>query len=505
MDNLSKKCLDIFSNSQDESGTNDHLKELLFKCYSYTAKGKLNVNTIAVKKLLTELNFYKNSKHSKLSYDFYHKGILYQYLSGDEVVKALLSILNKYDDNCKKDDSSEFHKLNIELNKHIKKETHVVGILNECDLKEYRDSKNEVRIFFKNKIVVLLNKNGVIKTEFETYNDFAKLNKFVNPKKIIPFEINSLDENFKDSVINKILKLVTNDEKHFTALKSFIGFLISTHKNLKDPIVFILSDENSLLYNDAHGQSIKSSIILESIFKTVRSYGFENGRNFNKNFPTQNIRPEHDVFNFGDIGKNFPIDIFYEFKKGIDVEVKGKAKDDSFIPFVYAPKIILDTNYRIGSSKSSDKGRIYRMTINNHFDADYTPYDEFKHELFTDWNKREWSKFYCFMISCVSTYLENDLIRYSNPRLESLEFLNATSKKFVEFVNESLELEKWYILGEVAEYVCDSKHSKVKASLITKKWLKNYCDNKNLVFDTETGSGNRSRFMISEPNLLKTC
>ena len=196
--------------------------------------------------------------------------------------------------------------------------------------------------------------------------------------------------------------------------------------------------------------------------------------------------------------------MFYEAKRGIDVELKARSKANDFIPFQYAPKLLIDTNYRLGTNKSSDKGRIFRITINNYFDADFTPFDEFNRELFTDWNKSDWNNFYGFIIECVSTYLKSGLLKYINPKIENEIFAHSTSRNFVEFTQNELELNKWYTLSSLAAKINPEayKLSKVKASKILSRWLKNYSDSNNLELTKNTGTNNKAFFRISKMNLL---
>jgi len=498
MDDLSQ-CLSTILTKLDGK---DKLIEKTINSYSLL-KTKVDVNTISVAEVLTEIGFFKNQEGTQLNFSLYSNGILYKGISRDEISKFMLQIFQRYDRNCEKI-TDRAHKLNKILNSVIKKETFVVGILDECYLKEYRDTKKCTRLFFKNKIVVVEFINNEIIKKTETYQEFAKRGQWINSKKIIDYEYNFKTAKPENSDYKNLLQKVTNDSNHYLSLVSFIGFFISTHKSKKDPIIFILSDENSQIKNDAHGQSFKSEGIEAGIQFAAKAVFFENAQNFNKNFPFQNIRPEHDVFIFGDAPKDFNLKMFYEAKRGIDVELKARSKANDFINFEYAPKLLIDTNYRLGTNKSSDKGRIFRMTINNYFDADFTPFEEFNRELFTDWNKTDWNNFYGFIIECVSTYLQKGLLKYLNPKIENEIFAHSTSKDFVEFTQNELELDKWYTLSRLAAKINPEayKQSKVKASKILSRWLKSYSDANNLEMTKNTGTDNKTFFRISEMNLL---
>lgn len=501
MDKLNQ-CLESFL--YDNLQGKDKELSKINDCYSISDKGRVTLIAIELAEYLSNLGFYQQKVGDKILFTLYYNGVLTSNISRDHIYSFLMKLVKKYDPNAKSKDSQVLNKLNTEYNKHIKKETTVVGNLDFCPLKEYRDAKNVTRFFFKNLIIVVDVKNSKRNIKEETYNEFAKGKKYIHSSKIIDFDYNPKNPKPEKSVIAEFVRLVTNGTKHKLSIKTFYGFFLNSFKSKKDPIIYILSCENSQLKNDAHGQSGKSEIIEASLQYAVKSYFFENSHTYNKNFPFQNIKPEHDLFIFGDAPKDFNLKILYEAKRGIDVEQKGRSKADFFIPFEYAPKILIDTNFRLGSNKSSDKGRIFRITINNYFDADYTPIDEFKHELFTDWDKNEWNNFYSFMIECAAIYLQHGLLRYENEKLHELTFATSTSSEFVEFMSNAFELDKWYVLPDLTQKIIKNtyKESTVKASKILLNWLQQYAHDKDLNLIKKDGSQNKTWIKITEYNLL---
>ncbi|GGE12014.1 hypothetical protein [Psychroflexus salis] len=502
MDNTITQCLESFLFSNNKS--KDKQLSKIINCYSVGDKGRVILNTLMVANYLSELGFYQQKVGDKILFSLYYNGVLTTNISRDHIYSYLMKLIIKYDPNAKNKDSQVLNKLNIELNKHIKKETTIVSNLDVCMLKEYRDTKNTTRFFFKNLIVVVEVKNDMKNIKTENYNEFAKRKKYINSSKIIDFDYDPKNPQPEKSVYAEFVRKVTNESKHYLSVVTSIGFFLNSFKSKKDPVIFILSDENSQLKNDAYGQSGKSEILEAGLQFAVSSYFFENAQNFNKNFPFQNIRPEHDLFIFGDAPKDFNLKIMYEAKRGIDVEQKGRSKADFFIQFEYSPKILVDTNFRLGSNKSSDKGRIFRITINNYFDADYTPIEEFKHELFTDWDKTEWNNFYSFMIECAASYLKYGLVKYSNPKIESKILATSTSSKFVEYMSNSFELDKWYVLPYLAKEIIEKtyKESPVKASKVLLNWLQQYADDKGLNLTKRKGAQNKKSIKISKINLF---
>jgi hypothetical protein len=99
--------------------------------------------------------------------------------------------------------------------------------------------------------------------------------------------------------------------------------------------------------------------------------------------------------------------------------------------------------------------------------------------------------------------LQKGLIKYNNPKIENEIFAHSTSKNFVEFSLNELELNKWYTLSSLAAKINPEvyKQNKVKASKILSGWLKSYSDANNLKLTKNTGTGNKTFFRISEMNL----
>ena len=74
--------------------------------------------------------------------------------------------------------------------------------------------------------------------------------------------------------------------------------------------------------------------------------------------------------------------------------------------------------------------------MSSYFGSNYTPIDEFGHQLFDDWDEDEWQRFDTFMIQCVQYYLENGLVKHNFNNLELRKFIKETSSEFAEWTGE---------------------------------------------------------------------
>lgn len=485
------KCL---NNLLEDLQSKDSQKNLFINSYALD-KAKIIVNTIEVATALTLIGFYQETIYGQPQFCLYHNGIKYSGFTKDEIAKFILDIHKKYSSQS----NDILNKLNIAINRHIKKETHVVGILPPFQLKEYRDPKGITRVFFRN----IIRKVTIREIITESYIQFAKSKAYIDASKIIDFDYDITKADANESDIRKVDEHITNDNKHLLSIKSLRGFHMHRRKDKRQKTIFVVSDENSLIKNGKSGQSGKDGIFRESL-KQVLNVGFESGENMNIGFPFQSITQQQDVFIFGDAPKNFPIPKLHELKSGIDVEIKQRSKAGCTIPYEYAPHIMIITNYRLGGNNSSDKNRIFRLTINNHYDSEYTPYDDFNRTLFDDWNKSQWNNFYAYMIHCAQVFLTYGLIEYENPEIVKVMFSNSTSKEFINFTNNVLELDKWYILSNLTKELLPDRYAKYSsnASKTVLKWLNEFSNSQGLILETKTGGGNKTHVIIKQPDLL---
>jgi len=132
------------------------------------------------------------------------------------------------------------------------------------------------------------------------------------------------------------------------------------------------------------------------------------------------------------------------------MSVEKKGQDPFKIDFVDSPKITISTNYTIKGEGPSFNRRIFEVEIANYFNDTHTPFDEFKHDLFTEWNKEEWANFDNYMVRCVQYYLKYGLVESKKINLDLRKLINNLGAEFIEFM-ESKPLKELKYKKEVRD------------------------------------------------------
>lgn len=314
--------------------------------------------------------------------------------------------------------------------------------LKVTELLPVRDQIDKSFIFYENCFVEISPHSEL---KINTYSKIDNLNGFVWEKSILK---RHFLQNNEVCVFENFLRLVTNNEDHYICVVSAIGYLLHSFKNPSLTKVVIISDENTETENKANGGTGKGMIV-KSIeqFKNVLT---QNGKNMNlseNRFVFQNVTLFTDVLFFDDVKKGFVFeDLFSIITNTMPVEAKHKASFE--IPFEFSPKIIISTNYQINGDSSSHNRRKYLIFLNNYFSDLYTPFMEFNHLFFTDWDKTEWNRFDTFMISCIRKFLENGLVDYNdNKELQLKKLKQEIDTDIYDLLEKRCnELNRFYIL-----------------------------------------------------------
>lgn len=191
------------------------------------------------------------------------------------------------------------------------------------------------------------------------------------------------------------------------------------------------------------------------------------GKNFSfdKSFPYQLVSADTQVIVFDDVKKDFEFqNLFSVITEGITLEKKNK--DAIKIPRERSPKVAITTNYSIRGAGNSNERRKWELELSQYYKRNFTPEDEFKHSLYDDWDINEWSKFYCYMISCLQLYLKNGLMEGSFSNIDVRKFISSTHMDFKE----------WALDGNLPTNVRIKKSEKYDQFISEypdyKKWLK---------------------------------
>jgi hypothetical protein len=202
----------------------------------------------------------------------------------------------------------------------------------------------------------------------------------------------------------RFLRLICNkDPDRLDYALTIIGYLLHQHKDPTHGFAVILGEETD---NENEGGGTGKGIFMKAISKVANTERVD-GKNFklDKTFAFQRVGLDTRVLSIEDVRQKVDFEGFYSIiTEGITVEKKNK--DELYIPFEDSPKIVFTTNYSIPSTGNHAKRRQRVFEFSNYFSPAHTPEDEFGHQLFNDWDKDEWNRFYNLMFFCVQAYMQ---------------------------------------------------------------------------------------------------
>ena len=122
--------------------------------------------------------------------------------------------------------------------------------------------------------------------------------------------------------------------------------------------------------------------------------------NFERSFAYQTVSADTQILCFDDVKKHFEFErLFSVITEGLTLEKKNR--DAISIPFKKSPKIAITTNYALKGSGNSHSRRKWEIELNQHYNKNFSPLDEFNKLMFGDWDDAEWCVFDNYMVYCL--------------------------------------------------------------------------------------------------------
>lgn len=331
-----------------------------------------------------------------------------------------------------------------------------------------KDTKDSSFVYYKNKAV----KTTKDKIELIDYNDIDDL---IWKNQIIERDIKLNDKS--DGEFKTFLwRLSGEDKDRYYTLKSVIGYLMHSYQNDSKPKAIIFNDE--MISDDVPNGGSGKGLIHKAI-SHIKNIVVEDGKKFDPRgqFAYQKVNKDTQIFLMDDVPKHFNFEsLFSIVTEGMTVEKKGQ--DAYQIPFKESPKISITTNYTVKGDGASFKRRVFEVEIANHFNENYTPEDEFKHQFFSEWSTEEWAEFDNFMIRCIQFYLKNGLVESNKVNLAFRKFKQNMGQEFLEFMDgrnfDGQPISRKTLKDEfIKQYPTQGKFT--SAQSFNKK-VKDYCD-----------------------------
>jgi hypothetical protein len=352
-------------------------------------------------------------------------------------------------------------------------------MLESIDLKMLNDDRLKSYIAFK---------NGVLEVTKNSINliDYIDIDFYIWQDHILDRDFVELDEFEND--YQTFIKNISNETELPT--ECVIGYLMSTYKNRSNNKAIILNDE--VISENPEGGTGKG-VFVQGISQ-IRKTSIIDGKLFDgkKSFPYQTVSLDTKILVFDDVIKNFNFEEKFSLvTEGLTLERKNK--DAIKLNVHESPKLVISTNYAIRGEGNSHDRRRYELEIAQYYGKDLTPEDEFKRQLFDDWELIDFQKFDNYMVHCLQLFLNNGLVKQNAKNIKMRKFIAETAMEFFEFVKDeevvlrNERLDKKAIFEKFTEEYPDFKKwlTRKKFNL----WVQKFCTFNGFEYISDTSNG----------------
>jgi hypothetical protein len=400
--------------------------------WSFTEKGVPSLNNKLFKHFLSDNNFYKYkpTKDASSSFVIIQKNGIFLEIINEVDVKDF--VLDYIENNNIEDRVFNLMSGNL---KFFKRE--FLSMINSIDIEIFKDDRDTSYLFYKNCIV----KTTKDKRELIQYNDVSIS---IWKDQIIKRDYTECDHH-TSQYREFIWKISGEDVNRYNTFQSIIGYLIHSYKSKTDNFAIVLNDE--MISDEPNGRSGKG--LFWNALKNLKKVQSIDGKTFSfgKSFPYQSVSTDCQVLVFDDIIRNFPFEkLFSVITEGLTIEYKGK--DAIHLPIEESPKILITTNYTVKGDSGSHEARKFEVELSTFFNANNTPKDYFKNELFNDWDSMEWARFDNYMIECVKKYLTSGLVKSAPKNLGIRKLKDKIGNELFSFV-ETIPKNDWISVKDI--------------------------------------------------------
>jgi hypothetical protein len=452
--------------------------------WNVSDKGNYSLNNAKFRSFLETNDFFKTYPNESSSYNFVQKDGIFLKLVYETDIKDF--IINWIDEN--KCPDGVFNLMTSNL-KFFKREH--LNLIKTSQIKTLKDSPNECFLFYKNCIVKITKDTKEILSYDEIGISIWKdqvINRDYTPTDHHPSEYRTF-----------VWKIAGENEEKYKAFQTVIGYLLHSYKSNSNNKAIIFNDE--LISENPNGRSGKG--LFWNALKQIRKVQSLDGKtfDFNKSFPYQSVSTDCQILVFDDVKRNFNFEnLFSVITEGITIEYKGK--DSIKLNVTESPKIIITTNYTIEGDSASFKARKYEVEMSSYFSDMYTPIDEFKHQLFDDWDDAEWARFDNYMAECIKIYLNSGLIEMPLKNLDFRKLVNEIGNE-MHLHFQTIRKNEWHATKDVYEnllsYYPELKKRNITQNKMTINFRK-FCEYYKHEYKTTTSGGISKLIIYGEQN-----
>lgn len=294
--------------------------------------------------------------------------------------------------------------------------------LDTIELKILKDEKDKSFIAYQNGILEISKDSLELKKYIDVdgyiWQDQIIKRDFISSK--------NLDNPFK-----KFINNISNNNSE--PLESVIGYMLSTYKNKANNKAVILNDE--VISDNPEGGTGKG-VFVQGLSQ-IRKVSILDGKTFDekKSFPYQTVGQDTNILVFDDVVKNFNFESKFSLvTEGITLERKNK--DAVKLSVEDSPKVLISTNYAIKGEGNSHDRRRHEVEVAQYYNSQRTPYDEFGHQLFDEWNKEQFIAFDNYMANCIQIYINYGLLTQDAKNIKMRKYIAETAMEFDEWMRD---------------------------------------------------------------------
>jgi hypothetical protein len=422
--NLDSDVIEAVLNRVDEEN-----QKLTF--WNKNEKGAVSMVHIQFKSFLEYNGFYKYCPEGSKSYVFVRvTNNLIDHTSEKEIKDFVLSYLIELDD-------VKVYNYFADQTRFFKEE--FMSLISTVDIYFMEDTQHTAYLYYRN-CAVKITKDSIVTI------DYINLGGFVWKDHIIDRIFNICAVTGRCDYKTFIANICYKDEDRIKTMESTIGYLLHAHKNLSFCPAVILNDE--IISDNPNGGTGKG-LFMNALSKMKKLVVID-GKSFlfERSFAYQLVSADTQILCFDDVKKYFDFErLFSIVTEGLTLEKKNK--DAIKIPFSKSPKIAITTNYAIKGSGNSFARRKWELELHQHYNENYSPLDEFKKLMFSDWSDIDWCEFDNYMIQCLTGYLNTGLVKSKFVNLNIRQLSAETCHEFIEWCglldnqeqNQMLEVE----------------------------------------------------------------
>jgi hypothetical protein len=304
--------------------------------------------------------------------------------------------------------------------------------------------------------------------------------------------IGSLFELRKSEFFQFCRKITAEKTDRLKALVSAIGYCChSFYDPSNRRVVFLIDESHPDDAGLAQGGRGKG-IVEQALRRFINNGAWVDASELDKKDMAtyHNVSADTQLIIFDEVRRKFKFEKFFaSVTEGITVNKKYKD------PFILSNvKLFMTSNFTIAGDDISHKRRLFEIEIASYFNLQYTPRDEFGHNLLREgWDDELWRLFDNFILFCTSYYLRNGLVEYRKRFFPHNKLIAETCIEFFEYAKKfkigtqyNKDKEFWLYNNEFAA------HS-IKKNTFT-RWLRAFARAARWNYNEKSGPQNKFKW-----------